>query len=82
MIKFEGRIVQFGFGVVGKSLYEKVSKEIKLDEKFYDAALPVCEQACGCSHEDRPLAGSGPLHSHDRFHAGPGVLPPYPALPF
>ena len=36
MINFEGRIVQFGFGAVGKSFYEKVSKEIKFDEyKYY-----------------------------------------------
>ena len=27
LIKFEGRIVQFGFGAVGKSFYEKLSKE-------------------------------------------------------
>lgn len=35
MIKFEGRIVQFGFGAVGKSFYEKISKEIKFDENKY-----------------------------------------------
>ncbi|MFV0395182.1 MAG: saccharopine dehydrogenase NADP-binding domain-containing protein [Coprobacillaceae bacterium] len=35
MIKFEGKIVQFGFGAVGKSFYEKVSKEIKFDENNY-----------------------------------------------
>lgn len=35
MINFEGKIVQFGFGAVGKSFYEKVSKEIKFDEKNY-----------------------------------------------
>lgn len=35
MIKFEGRIVQFGFGAVGKSFYEKVSKEIKFNENKY-----------------------------------------------
>lgn len=35
MIKFDGRIVQFGFGAVGKSFYEKVSKEIKFDENKY-----------------------------------------------
>ena len=35
MIKFNGRIVQFGFGAVGKSFYEKVKKEIKFDEKNY-----------------------------------------------
>lgn len=35
MIKFEGRIVQFGFGAVGKSFYEKISKEIKFNENKY-----------------------------------------------
>lgn len=35
MIKFDGRIVQFGFGAVGKSFYEKVSKEIKFNENNY-----------------------------------------------
>ena len=35
MIKFEGRIVQFGFGAVGKSFYEKLSREIKYDENKY-----------------------------------------------
>lgn len=35
MIKFDGRIVQFGFGAVGKSFYEKLSKEIKFDENKY-----------------------------------------------
>ncbi len=35
MIKFDGRIVQFGFGAVGKSFYEKVSKEIKFQESKY-----------------------------------------------
>ncbi len=35
MIKFEGRILQFGFGAVGKSFYEKVSKEIKFNENKY-----------------------------------------------
>ncbi len=35
MIKFEGRIVQFGFGAVGKSFYEKISKEIKFNENNY-----------------------------------------------
>lgn len=35
MIKFDGRIVQFGFGAVGKSFYEKVSNEIKFDENKY-----------------------------------------------
>ena len=35
MIKFEGRIVQFGFGAVGKSFYEKVSREIRFSEKQY-----------------------------------------------
>ena len=35
MIKFDGRIVQFGFGAVGKSFYEKLSQEIKFDENKY-----------------------------------------------
>ena len=35
MIKFEGRIVQFGFGAVGKSFYEKISKEIRFHENKY-----------------------------------------------
>ncbi len=35
MIKFGGKIVQFGFGAVGKSFFEKVSKEIKFDENKY-----------------------------------------------
>lgn len=35
MIKFEGRIVQFGFGAVGKSFYEKLSREIKFNENKY-----------------------------------------------
>lgn len=36
MINFSGRIVQFGFGAVGKSFFERVSKEIKFDEyKYY-----------------------------------------------
>ena len=35
MIKFDGRIVQFGFGAVGKSFFEKVSKEIKYNENKY-----------------------------------------------
>lgn len=35
MIKFDGRIVQFGFGAVGKSFYEKVSKEIRFKENNY-----------------------------------------------
>ncbi|MBQ8298755.1 MAG: saccharopine dehydrogenase NADP-binding domain-containing protein [Clostridia bacterium] len=35
MIKFDGRIVQFGFGAVGKSFYEKLNKEIKFDENKY-----------------------------------------------
>lgn len=35
MVKFDGKIVQFGFGTVGKSFYEKVKKEIKFDEKKY-----------------------------------------------
>lgn len=36
MITFKGNIVQFGFGAVGKSFFEKISKEIKFDEyKYY-----------------------------------------------
>lgn len=36
MIKFDGRIVQFGFGAVGKSFYEKLSREIKyIENKYY-----------------------------------------------
>lgn len=35
MIKFEGKIVQFGFGAVGKSFYEKISKEISFNENKY-----------------------------------------------
>ena len=36
MITFNGRIVQFGFGAVGKSFFEKIPKEIKFDEyKYY-----------------------------------------------
>ncbi len=35
MIKFGGRIVQFGFGAVGKSFFEKIKKEIKYNEYNY-----------------------------------------------
>ena len=35
MIKFSGKIVQFGFGAVGKSFYEKVKKEIQFNENNY-----------------------------------------------
>lgn len=35
MITFNKRIVQFGFGAVGKSFFEKISKEIKFDEYKY-----------------------------------------------
>lgn len=36
MITFDGRIVQFGFGAVGKSFFEKLPKEIKFNEyKYY-----------------------------------------------
>jgi len=35
MIEFNNRIVQFGFGAVGKSFFEKVSKEIKFDKDKY-----------------------------------------------
>ena len=35
MITFEGRIVQFGFGAVGKSFFEKLPKEIHYKENNY-----------------------------------------------
>ena len=35
MIKYTGKIVQFGFGAVGKSFFEKVSKEISFYENHY-----------------------------------------------
>lgn len=35
MIEFKNRIVQFGFGAVGKSFFEKISKEIKFDKDNY-----------------------------------------------
>lgn len=35
MIKFDGRIVQFGFGAVGKSFFEKLPKEIQFNENNY-----------------------------------------------
>ena len=35
MIKFDGKIVQFGFGAVGKSFYEKIHGEIKFNENEY-----------------------------------------------
>ena len=35
MLKFSGKIVQFGFGAVGKSFFEKISKEIKFHENNY-----------------------------------------------
>ena len=35
MIEFKNRIVQFGFGAVGKSFFEKISKEIKFDIDNY-----------------------------------------------
>lgn len=35
MIKFDGNIVQFGFGAVGKSFFEKAAKEIKYKENKY-----------------------------------------------
>ena len=35
MIEFNGKIVQFGFGAVGKSFFEKLTKEIKFDERNY-----------------------------------------------
>lgn len=35
MINFKGTIVQFGFGAVGKSFYEKIKKEVSFDENKY-----------------------------------------------
>lgn len=35
MIEFNNKIVQFGFGAVGKSFFEKISKEIKFDKDKY-----------------------------------------------
>ena len=35
MINFDGKIVQFGFGAVGKSFYEKILKEINFNENNY-----------------------------------------------
>lgn len=35
MIKFNGNILQFGFGAVGKSFFEKLSKEIDYNELNY-----------------------------------------------
>ncbi len=35
MIEFNKRIVQLGFGAVGKSFFEKVTKEIKFDKEKY-----------------------------------------------
>ena len=35
MIKHTGNIVQFGFGAVGKSFYEKVKNEISFNENNY-----------------------------------------------
>ncbi len=35
MIKYSGKIVQFGFGAVGKSFFEKISQEIKYNENNY-----------------------------------------------
>lgn len=35
MVEFNKKIVQFGFGAVGKSFFEKVFKEIKIDIKNY-----------------------------------------------
>lgn len=35
MIEFDKRIVQLGFGAVGKSFFEKVTKEIKFDKEKY-----------------------------------------------
>ena len=35
MLRFNGKIVQFGFGAVGKSFFENVKKEIKFNENNY-----------------------------------------------
>ena len=35
MIEFKNKIVQFGFGAVGKSFFEKISKEIKFSQEQY-----------------------------------------------
>lgn len=35
MIEFKNKIVQLGFGAVGKSFFEKVANEIKYDEEKY-----------------------------------------------
>ncbi len=35
MIKYDGRIVQFGFGAVGKSFFEKLPREISYQESKY-----------------------------------------------
>ena len=35
MLEFKNRIVQFGFGAVGKSFFEKVFDEIKIDNSNY-----------------------------------------------
>ncbi len=35
MIEFKNKIVQLGFGAVGKSFFEKISKEIKYDKNKY-----------------------------------------------
>ena len=41
MIEFNKKIVQFGFGAVGKSFFEKVSKEIKFDkDKYFVISTP------------------------------------------
>lgn len=35
MVEFDRKIIQLGFGAVGKSFFEKVSKEIKFDKAKY-----------------------------------------------
>jgi len=35
LIKYDGRIIQFGFGAVGKSFFEKIKHEIRYDENKY-----------------------------------------------
>lgn len=44
MISYNGRIVQFGFGAVGKSFFEKISKEITFNEyKYFVITRDKCE---------------------------------------
>ena len=38
MIEFKNKIVQLGFGAIGKSFFEKVSKEINFNKLIQDNA--------------------------------------------